>query len=71
VSTYDVVETMRAAWDRGAIQVQAERAMRAEQQRDALVATVAQLSAELTAKDAELRQLRAALAAMTAGRWQP
>ena len=62
----NVITTPEAAWNREAARVQAERAMKAEQERDALVAAVARLSGELAKKDAEIIQLRQELAAVAA-----
>lgn len=60
---YMTLSTTGAAWNAEAARIQAERAMRAEQERDSLVAVVARLSRELEARDEEIRQLRMALAA--------
>lgn len=56
--------TPEAAWNAEAARVQASRAMKAEQERDALVAAVARLSGELAERDREIAEMRQQIAAM-------
>lgn len=58
------LSTFEAAWNAEAARVQANRAMKAEQERDALVGAVARLSGELAQREQEIAELRAQLAAM-------
>ena len=57
------LSTPEAAWNAEAARVQASRAMKAEQERDALVAAVARLSGELAERDRVIEELRQELAA--------
>ena len=61
-----MMTTPEAAWNAQAARVQAERAIRAENERDTLVMAVARLSNELREKDELIAQLRAELAAASA-----
>lgn len=54
------------AWNAQAAREQANRAMKAEQERDAMVAAIARLSGEITALEQENAELRQQIAAMEA-----